>query len=129
LQQREVDGRTYWFPAAALRPRTDVSGVIDLIQAYEEVAISYTESRDALLGKHGRLASATDRPHFMNTILLDGQVIGHWRPVQAKGEVRVDSFFYRRLRPPEKQAMDRAVKRYGEFMELPASWAPATRGA
>ena len=119
LRSEEVDGRTYYFSGRAARL---ISGVFDLIQPYEEIAISYTESRDALLGRYGRNWSGTERPQYMNTILLDGQTLGHWKPVVSDDAVRIETFFYRRLSGAEKAAFERAVARYGRFMERPATW-------
>ena len=119
LKSEVFEGRTYYFADRATRA---TSGAFDLIQPYEEIAISYTESRDALLGRYGRNWSGTERPQYMNTILFDGQTIGHWKPVVSEEAVTIHTFFYRRLSAAEKQGMDRAVARYGRFMERPATW-------
>lgn len=119
LTAEDFEGRTYYFAGRA--PRR-VSGVFDLIQPYEEIAISYTESRDALLGRYGRNWSGTERPPYMNSILLDGQMIGHWKPVVSDEAVTLETFFYRRLTTSEKHSFDRTVQRYGRFMERPATW-------
>ena len=118
VRSKTVEDRTYWF---ADRPGRLRSGVIDLVQAYEEVVISYTESRDALLGKYGRNPTATRRPPYINTILLDGQVLGHWKPL-VRSELVIESFFYRKLTKDERTAYTKAVEDYSSFMQLPASW-------
>lgn len=118
LEREVVDGRTYWF-AAPLPGAKAASKVIDLVQGYDECIMSYGESKDVLSAP---LAPAIpgERVMFTHAILLDGQLIGHWRLVSKKNAVVVETSFYRPLDSVEAQALDAAVERYGRFLGVPA---------
>jgi hypothetical protein len=67
-----------------------------------------------------RAAIPGERVMFTHAILLDGQLIGHWRPVSKKSAVVVEASFYRTLDRVEAQALEAAVERYGRFLGVPA---------
>lgn len=118
LEQLDVEGRTYWaVPFTELpAPKTPV---IDLIQGYDEYVMSYAESKDVLFRKR----EPGDRdPAYLHTILLDGQMIGHWKHTPRSGAVVVETAFYRRITAAEQRALDAAVDRFGRFMGVPATW-------
>jgi DNA glycosylase AlkZ-like len=120
LEQDEIDGRVYWFaesPGSATstrRPR------VDLVQGYDEIIMSYSESKDVVAPTRTDLV-IRDRRVFLHAILLDGRLIGHWRHDPPKGSVGVETILHRSLDPSEARALDAAVDRYGRFLGLPAS--------
>jgi hypothetical protein len=124
LEHETVDDRTYWFETDAAGRTT--RSKVDLVQAYDEVIMSYSESRDLLLGLvEGRRVVWDDR--LFHIILLDGHVIGHWRPVVDRDVVRVELAPARKLARAEEHALEAAVQRYGAFIGLPARAAPSAR--
>jgi hypothetical protein len=59
-----------------------------------------------------------------NVLTIDGRLLGTWkRTVGPKGVV-VRASTVRRLKKTERDAVARQVKRYGEFLGLPAFLAP-----
>lgn len=118
LEQIEVGGRTYWSPPAAMPATT--TPVVDLVQGYDEYVMSYSESKDVLL----RTGEATGRgePAYLHTVLLDGQVIGHWKHTSRSRSVVVHTAFHRRLTADETKALESAVERFGQFLGVPATW-------
>lgn len=117
LEHEVVDGRTYWFASPSPGAKA-ASKVIDLVQGYDECIMSYGESKDVLSAP--RPATPGERVMFTHAILLDGQLIGHWRPVSNKSTVVVETSFYRPLDRVEAQALDAAVERYSRFLGVPA---------
>lgn len=116
LQQEVVDGRAYWF--ADVSPGADrTSKRIDLVQVYDEVVMSYTESRDALTGD----SIARDDAGFMHAVLLGGRWIGRWRGVRSQGSIVIETSLDRPLDRLEARALDAAVERYGRFLGVPAT--------
>jgi len=118
LQQEVVGGRTYWF-AQSEPGAGPPSPTIDLVQGYDECIMSYSESKDVL-----RLEGTSGPPPigaavFTHAILLDGRLLGHWRPVVGRGGVAIDAHFYRPLKGAEKDALEAAAQRYGRFVGLP----------
>jgi len=118
LEREVVDGRTYWFAHSepgAMPP----SPTVDLVQGYDECIMSYSESKDVL-----RLEGTSGPPPmgaavFTHAILLDGRLLGHWRPVAGKDGVAIDGYFYRPLKGAEKEALEAAAASYGRFVGLP----------
>jgi hypothetical protein len=120
LEHEVVDGRTYWFEAST-RSRGPRSPVVDLVQGYDEYVMSYSETRDVLFGSAPGSARPLDRTAYYHGILLDGRLIGHWRHVFQKGKVIIEVQLDRSFDAAEKQALEVAVERYGEFLEKPAT--------
>ncbi|HCT75652.1 MAG TPA: hypothetical protein DGG94_05670 [Micromonosporaceae bacterium] len=82
---------------------------IDLIQCYDEVVMSYSESRDALMLPGVKVPEA----HLLHLILLDGQLIGAWKPGTRKG---IETEFFRALNAEEQSAFAEAENRFHEFL-------------
>jgi hypothetical protein len=118
LEQQVVDGRSYWFaessPMVNNRP-----GRIDLVQGYDECVVSYSESKDVLLGRLVSREMLRDRPVFIHAVLLDGRLIGHWRPVPKGKRVVIETSLYRPLDHAGRRALDAAIARYVGFKEGP----------
>jgi hypothetical protein len=120
LEHETIDGRTYWF-AASSRPKVRPSRAIDFVQGYDECIISYGESKDVLLGPLAANGIPRLEIGFTHAILLDGRLIGHWRPVLERKSIRVDTYLYRPLGRADAKALDAAAERYGCFMGLSAA--------
>jgi hypothetical protein len=123
LQQEVVGGRTYWFAASSPRPRALRANRVDLVQGYDEIVMSYGETKDVLFAWMAGKVTPSDRPVFLHAILLDGHLIGHWRPVGKGKQVVVDTLFYRPLDEDEERALDEALERYGQFVGTPVTLA------
>jgi hypothetical protein len=119
LEQEVVDGRTYWF-APASTTKLPKSTVVELLQGYDEYVMSYSESRDVLLTPGPSSSRPLDRTTFYHAILLDGRLIGHWRHAVEKSRVIIETQLDRPFTLGEKQALNAAVERYAEFLEMPA---------
>ena len=123
LQQEEVGGRTYWFADSSPRPRALRAKRVDLVQGYDEIVMSYSESKDVLFAWMDGEVTPSDRPIFLHAILLDGHLIGHWRPGRKGKQVVVDTVFYRALDEREARALDAAVERYAQYVGAPVTLA------
>jgi hypothetical protein len=121
LSERDVGGRSYWF-AGEWPDAVPAHPAVDLVQVYDEVVLSYSESRDMLLAE---LAGAGgpwgEDAVLIHAILLDGQLIGHWRRVLARGACVVETWCHRPLDGAETSALDDAVARFGRFLGIPAT--------
>jgi len=108
LESEVIHGRTYWFGAGAdVVPRKSRQPVADLVQCYDEVIMAYSESRDD--------SFRVGRGPFYHAVLMDGRLVGHWRPIVKGSAVRLDMALRRALSRPETKALDRAIDAYGRF--------------
>lgn len=68
---------------------------------------------------------------YTHVVVLDGQVVGHWRRRLTTKVLTIDMQLARPLGDAERDALDDAVARYGRFVGVPVSWStsPALGGA
>jgi hypothetical protein len=110
----ELEGRTYWEPQGNLI-RT-VPSSIQLVQSYDEVIISYRESRDVLQTEFAAFPAPGHIDGFHHLLLLDGQLLGHWRVRPRAGHSRVEVRTSRPLDRNEQRALSRSVDDYRSFL-------------
>jgi hypothetical protein len=150
LESLELDGRTYLVADRAVPPddRAPEAVSVDLLQPYDELVMSYSESRDVLTGGgHVVWSSTTGRgevltgragsgagastsagdeqppPAFYNAIVADGGLVGHWR-YERDGSGRpaeVQTWCYRPLDAEADSALDVAVDRFAGFVGAPVA--------
>jgi hypothetical protein len=109
LESDVLDGKTYWFGAGSdAVPRKSAQPVADLVQCYDEIIMAYSESRDD--------SFRVGRGPFYHSVLMDGRLVGHWRPVAKGSAVRIDVALQRALGRSETKALDRAIDAYGRFL-------------
>lgn len=118
LESAVIDGRTYWFgplprASASTKPR------VDLVQGYDEIIMSYSESRDP--------SFAPTDSRLLHTVLLDGRMIGKWKPVAHRNSVVVKTVLNRALNRLESKALGDAIQAYSRFAGVPLT-AARTRG-
>lgn len=108
LDSGVLDGKTYWFGAGAARPGRAAQPTADLVQCYDEIIMSYSDSRDD--------SFRVGRGPFYHAVLMDGHLVGHWRSVAKGKSVRIDLALNRALGRAETEALDRAIAAYGRFL-------------
>ncbi len=111
LDTREVNGRAYWFAEEDIARTTTPR--VDLVQCYDEMIISYSQSRDIMQTAHTKFPFLSRTGGFFNVMLLDGKLLGHWRigPGRPSVEVRTDKV----LDVQEQAALAKAIERYRHF--------------
>jgi hypothetical protein len=101
MESEMVDGKTYWFSPGSRAVRASSKPVVDLVQCYDEIIMSYSESRDASFTPGDRT--------FMHAVLLDGRLVGHWKRTATRNSVRIETVLKRALTRVEAKAMNTAV--------------------
>jgi hypothetical protein len=114
LQRRDVDGRIYLFTdeqpsRKAARPR------VDLMQIYDEIGIAYTESRDALWSDQMNVVVPSDLGGYPHMILREGKLLGRWKVVRTRDDVRVESQIEGKVDAATRSSLERAIERYRRF--------------
>jgi hypothetical protein len=115
LEHEVLGDRTYWFAPSSPPPKRP-SHAIDLVQLYDECVMSYSESRDALGG-----SVPSQETESMHPILLDGQLRGHWKRVERRTAIEIQTSLDGSLHRVETKALHAAVERYGRFLGEPAT--------
>lgn len=113
LQSRKISDRVYWFAEEVKRPPPRPR--IDLVQCYDEAIISYTQSRDVLQTPTSGFPVPRHLDGFVHVVLLDGQLLGHWRRRQAGRQTSVETRIGRSLDPEEQLALEREINHYVTF--------------
>ncbi|HLU27031.1 MAG TPA: winged helix DNA-binding domain-containing protein [Glycomyces sp.] len=122
LESIDLGGRTCYFGVEP--PEADEGGpVVDFVQGFDEMLCSYTDTKDWVLHHTLPIAKAAERPRFNSVILLDGQLVGHWKATVKAEKVVIDSYRHRGFTAAEIAAMRRGADRlrtwYGkDEMEL-----------
>jgi hypothetical protein len=146
LASLELGDRTFLYAEGAEPPggEPDDGVVVDLLQPYDELVISYSESRDVLTGgveivppsSPGRHEVLTGRaepgvsagagqppPAFYNAVVLDGRLVGHWR-YERDGSGRpaeAQVWLFRALDADANAALAEAVDRFAAFVGGPVA--------
>ena len=114
LSQLDIDGGTYWFTdesAPRLKQR------VDLIQCYDELIISYRQTRDVLRTQSATFPVPRHLDGFQHVVLLGGRLLGHWRVRADPAGTRIETRVSRQLDDSEQIALNSAIDRYRRFIE------------
>jgi len=141
LERLDLDGRTYWVATSSagsrpsgstaergstgadVSPTAETGGArVDLVQVYDEVVMSYSESRDVMTGGH-RFPHQL-RTTFFHALLVDGQLAGTWRYVRdPRGSPSViETQPLRPLTGDEEMATEAEVARFATFVGQEVTW-------
>lgn len=112
LTARDVDGVTYWFHDRGAPPP---SQRIDLVQCYDELIISYSQSRDILQTDSVSFPVPRHIDGFWHVMLLDGRLLGHWRARTDRDGLRIETRTGRPLEGGEHDALADAIDGYRSF--------------
>lgn len=121
LVRVEEDGVTWWHapgepPAVGDGPRAD------LVQAYDELVMSYLRTRSAVTGDTALLARGGGAP--LHWLLVDGRAAARWA-YRRDARGRPTRIVVRPLRAwtaAERAAIDHAVAAFGRFVGADLAW-------
>lgn len=114
LSSCEADGRTYWFAdhsAPSPEPR------VDLVQCFDELIISYSQTRDVLRTASVSFPVPGHLDGYSHVLLFDGRLLGHWRQRANRDGLRVETRTSRPLEGTERTALADAIDRYRRFAQ------------
>jgi hypothetical protein len=124
LDQRSIDGVTYWFDAGA-DPAGDALAVAHLLPNFDEYTVAYRD-RMALLHAERPFNPAlfSFGSILSNVVTVGGRVRGSWKRTADRGGVRVTMRLLDHVAPEEKAAVEEAGHRLGRFLEstVTVSW-------
>jgi hypothetical protein len=113
--ERVKDSNLWWIGEP--RPSLRRGAVVQLLQAYDEYVVGYTESRYLGDPRGARVRAAfADRSLPSGTVMSGPRVAGHWRRSTTDKAVRVEVLLYEPLSKSGGLALERAVGRLGDFL-------------
>jgi Winged helix DNA-binding domain len=113
LSEEEIGGTRYWL-APPRRRLGQPRRAAYLLPPYDEFLIAYKDrsaSLDPALWKPG-----AGRDPYAAPVVLDGQVVGGWRPASKGDRVAIALDLPRRLRSADTGLVEEAARRYGDFL-------------
>ena len=115
LEKVTVEGTDYWLGADTTDGPADPSPTAHLLQAFDEYVVGYRSPRTPItLGGHGP-HTALNRPSWLHSFFIDGQLGGWWRRGRSAGR-DIETSPLRALSRREHTALDDAIGRYREFL-------------
>jgi hypothetical protein len=117
LQKRTIDEKEYWYSEAMGTPKLLASAVY-LLPNYDEYGMAYKD-HSASLDESAR--KQLTNYSFVHLIAIDGQLAGTWRRELKKNEVVVETRAFESFSPAESRLLEKAVKKYGEFLQVPVT--------
>ncbi|WP_420122866.1 winged helix DNA-binding domain-containing protein [Nakamurella sp.] len=97
----------------------------DLLQGYDELIMSYSESRSVIV-PDGSSLPVLSQEHYLHAVLIDGVLAGHWRHRLATRTAQVQVEPIRAWSAAERRAVQVAVDEYGRYLDRPVTtdWTP-----
>ena len=122
-EQLEAGGRVFVHTSAPPPVPQDEAPIARLLQAYDELVMSCSDSRDVLTDD-GAAPWALEASTFMHPLTIDARVAGQWRYERdsAGNPYRVLTRLLRPLSGHEVEAVDREVARFARFVRREVSW-------
>jgi hypothetical protein len=112
LVREAIDGTTCW-RSSSTQAVARGPGTAYVLPAYDEYLVAYKDRSAAIDPAH----SAEGTNLILGpTIVLNGRVVGTWKPVPAKDAVIVTLNPFAALRGTARQAILNAARRYGTFL-------------
>lgn len=112
----EINGLTLWTLDEAPRGGTRRARA-QLLQAYDELIVGYTESRHLGDPRAEAIRAAFTNRHLpTGTVMLGPGAVGHWRRSVKEKVVDVEVLLYEKLRGPDNKALEAAAAELGHFL-------------
>jgi hypothetical protein len=117
----DVDGLTCWH-APGRAPAPGDAPSVQVLQAYDELGVAYTESRR--FGNVAGLDLGAPANTLIHLLALEGQLIGFWRRFVRRDGLEAQVSPARPLSAAERAAVDAAFAEYAGFAGVPVrvSW-------
>ncbi len=116
LIEETIDGQKYWYTDSNPSLHGYAQNIY-LLPAYDEYLLGY-QNRSLILDIHH--AKLLSQGNGLNPFIVkDGRVIGIWRRIIGKKEVRMKIDVSTDFMPTEMNALHDAAHRYGEFLGFP----------
>lgn len=114
------DATPLWHDAeVAEHGRDATSGVVDLLQAYDEYVMGYAGPREYLLPPRHPGATSAEFP--LHAMVADGVLCGRWAPTVSARMAGVRIVPWRRMSRAELDSRDAAIAEVERFLDRPVT--------
>ena len=111
-----LDGVTFWSISADRGEVVDKNRGANLLQAFDELLVGYSESRYFADPRATQARAAwSDRSLPTGVVLINGHVAGHWRRSVRGKIMTVEAFVYEEPTRTELRAMEQAAADLAQF--------------
>ncbi len=118
LASMSVSGVTYWMADDTPAEPEIVPERVYLLPGFDEYLLSYKDRTASISPEHQRLWMSNTNGMLLNTIMIDGQVVGQWQRSLMKKNVQVGVFRFVALSDRQEAALTEAARRYAQFLGL-----------
>jgi hypothetical protein len=113
-----ADGKSLWTPPRTPSTRRSAPRA-HLLSLFDEYISSYRDRSAIVAPEHERRLVGQGNS-LLWVIALEGRVVGTWRRVLARNDVRAEATLFVRPSASDRKALDAAAQRYGRHLGLNA---------
>jgi hypothetical protein len=118
LTKENINGEIYYFfrskNFAALKDLQSLNKKVFLLAGFDEYLIGYAD-RSACLDEKFLSKAVYSNGIFHPTIVIDGQIIGKWRPITKGKNITMRSELFMKLSKQQIQLIEREFEKYCDF--------------
>jgi len=121
VESEILDGKTYWFaPSGKRRAPTKAEPTVYLLPNYDEY-LNALRDRSLALDPAGPVPTTSAFVGVPHQLVIDGILRGAWKRVTTARNISLVVRPFRALNRKELDALDRAVKRFARFVQMPTT--------
>ena len=114
-----LDGVTYHLPPGL----EEAPDGVHVLPGFDEYLLGYTDRSAPLAGRHLSTVVPGSNGMFLSTIVANGEIVGTWRRTKKATSIHIEVQPFDPLTATTMKRFRRAATTYGEFLELPVSFA------
>lgn len=119
LVQETINDTIYWSGVGASQQTSTPTAF--LLPGFDEFILGYKDRSAMIAPEHANKIVPGGNGMFLATIVINGRVVGTWKKTVRKTSVGITLLPFAPLPSDELELLAPAVKRYGEFLGLPAT--------
>ena len=119
ISSEKINGQDYYFASGQPITPNRKWQTCFLMGDYDEYGISYKDRSAIFMDKTIAKAKNARQANFVynRMIIVDGKIVGAWKPIATKKELTVDTVFFQDLKKAKHLEVAKAIKRYVSFFK------------
>jgi len=116
LTQETVEDKVYYLTPSSMEASKPSAY---LLPAFDEYMLGYTDRSAVLHVDHAQKVVPGGNGVFLNTLVLDGQIVGLWKKQPKAKSINLQLLPFTNLSVSDKKRIEIAAKRYEHFIDTP----------